>query len=144
MKRTLSTAIEVFGKELTGRCDTLLREVVVQVIDELHGPDIPVDSGWTRASFRVSVNQPDTRPYGRRPPRTKVYKKGVNVGSTGAPKEPPHVAVPHMQFGDTVYISNGVPYYKFIHSQPDIRHVVKMIMQRAVRGVAKIAKRLNK
>ena len=130
MKRTFSTDIQVFGESLKGRCDILLRSTVLNLMQDLHDEQMPVETGWLRSSFMVTVNAPGV---------------GTNPSTRPGKHDPvlpiPQLPLPQMQFGDTVYVTNNVPYTRYV---PKAIHLVKMALQRATRNIAKIARTLNK
>ena len=85
MKRTFSTDIQVFGESLKGRCDILLRSTVLNLMQDLHDEQMPVETGWLRSSFMVTVNapgvgtNPSTRP-GKHDPGSTCHGHGLRCG----------------------------------------------------------------
>lgn len=92
--KSFSADIEAFGKKMNLNADEALRSVALELFGRIVEQS-PVDKGRYRASHRVSVNTVDA----------SVEPEGQDTYGL-----PSSAEISNAKFGDTVILSNNLPY----------------------------------
>lgn len=117
--RSFSADLSRFGVTVDKRCTAAIRKAALTALETVQERN-PVDTGWSRGSWLLSVNTPgkgvyswrlgtwvsNNRPRGNKPP------KGVTMG---IPAQPKHLEA--LRWNDRVYLSNNVPYVGFVEAR---------------------------
>lgn len=142
-QRSFSADLAKFGVLVDKRCTALIRQTALGTLDDLHNHN-PVDSGWSRASWQVSINKAATGVY-------SYYTGSWVSGNRPAGNKPPHGTamnfpqqkdlLPALKYSDKVYFTNNVPYIGFVE---DKYKFIAGVMHRTKTSLYAIAGRLAK
>jgi len=145
MFRSFSTSLDKFAVEAEGRVGkimTMMADNAEGLINDVQEGN-PVDSGWSRASWRLSKTGPKDEVYSYR-------TGGFTAGHAAKGNKPPRgaaVAVPsrrglgRLTYGDRIYLYSAVPYSGLLEEKHGF---VKATLQRAVRRIKVYAQELNR
>ena len=142
MRRSFKASFENFGVVVQQRGTSLFHMLAQELKTDVQVHN-PVDSGFTRASWKLTINKPETGVFNYRTgrfTRTNVSRKlrppsGAQIPIPNVPK------IGSIKIGDRIHLTNNVDYIKFIEERVLF---VKAAMQRLRRHMIKIAKELNK
>lgn len=151
MRRSFQSQIEDFGKVVHARMDEICFNTATFLLNEVQNlPEWPVWTGWSRASWFITLDSDSDYTYQPRPRPKAVYSGGKQHPPL-SPIGIPGANIPDVRWGDKVHIMNNVPYVGklpkkngIFDNHPDLPHYIKMCVQRAQRNVVKEAKRLCK
>ena len=140
MKRSFTSKIESFNKDVAERMDEVCRECAQFLLLDVQSY-WPVDSGWSRASWMISLDPDEDRVYEPRPRR-------------GSRMPAPYQNMPDIRWGDRVFLSNSVPYVGhaenhgiavgILDRHTEMERNIKTSVQRTQREVLRIGARLCK
>jgi len=95
MPRSFSTAVDRWTRKSQNRASAIFRESAQRLVEEVQTPQaqggrLPVDTGFLRASFRISLDgmpfgqnrNPGKQPFGYNPGEVSVRIAGAEVGDT--------------------------------------------------------------
>lgn len=112
VSRSFSADLSKFGETVDKRMTKLIRMAALDLLKNLQATN-PVDSGWSRGSWQISVNKRETGVY-------SFYSGSWVGGSDWHGNKPPrgtHMDVPAqkdhlpaLRWTDRVYVFNAVPY----------------------------------
>jgi len=110
-QRSFSADLSKFGVTVDKRCTKLIRQLALETLDSFHKLN-PACSGWSRASWQVTLNAPGTGVWSR--------QGGWVAGNSWKDNKPPmYAAIPWpdqkeklraLTWKDKVYFTNHVPY----------------------------------
>lgn len=153
-QKSFDAAVDEWVKKSERRIDTVFKESAQEVISEMQevGPSVanpdsfgtgnlPVDTGFLRASLQAGLNSPPTAMVFRPPPEQKP-------GAAPYDPEPVSLTIQGAKPGDTVYATYGAVYaarmeakYGFVRLaaqnwQPIVKRVAKRVRDRVEAAIA--------
>lgn len=146
--RSFSANIDKFAYGVKGKVGAAMTKLAEFGITDLQAHNI-VDSGWSRASWQVSVSAPA--------PGVYDHRTGGFTASTSSPKggiKPPRgaaIAIPKrkdlrkLTWDDRIYFTNNVGYVQgFPQALEERTSFIKATMQRVRRQLDRIARELRR
>lgn len=151
MRRSFQSQIKDFGAAIHARMDEICYNTSLTLLNEIQTmPEWPVWTGWSRASWFITLDADSDYTYQPRPRPKPVYM----MEKQHAPLNPmgiPSANVPDVRWGDKVHIKNNVSYVGhlpdgrgILDRHEGVEQLIKLCVQRAQRNVVKEAKRLCK
>lgn len=143
--RSFSADLSRFGVTVDKRMTSLIRQAALNLLDNLHAY-APVDSGWLRGSWAMTLNVPSSEiySYGRGSWAVMSSKYWFDdKPKRGMAMRPPQQKdpLPALRWTDKVYFTNNVPYSGKIENR--YRYVHKCMMT-TKKELGAIARRLAK
>lgn len=146
MFRSFSTDMMKLTDETTRRIVEVVKAGADSLISDVESGN-PVDSGWSRASWQVSVSGPGTgvysfgagrfTPAGQHSPKGNKPPKGAAIPSPASTRK----VLKGYKPGDRVFLTNNVPYIGILEGKHGF---VKAAVQRAQRRINSAARSMNK
>lgn len=138
MKTDLSRQLDKWADKWARGTARALARLAAEVQLDVQFTKHPVDSGWSRASWHLVLNDPNAAGvYNYKTghfTRTNKKAKGLKP-PRGAAVAPPPPRKLNPKPGDRIYLVNNVSYIKFLESRIGM---VKMAMQRLRRKTARL------
>lgn len=142
--RSFSADLSRFGVTVDKRCTAAIRQAALTALETVQGKMHPVDSGWSRGSWQLSVNSPGTGVY-------SYYSGGWVRGNKARGNKPPKGtgmpipaqprALPALRWSDKVYLSNNVPYIGIVERRAGM---LAFTVRYTTRTLEKLANKLAK